>query len=306
MNDHDESFDDLGVLIADAVADVEPADRLDEIRRATSQARRTRRTWYAGGGALLAAAALVTAFVVMSPGDDGASDPIAKDPGGPVSVYYVGPGPDGPDAPDQVLYRYTETGTDPLSLLMDTPSDPDYRTLWPVGSLLSYRVESSRIAVEVSDNQVVNDDLARQQLIYTLHDATDTQLPVEPELTGGITIPTKPIAKVPQLDVLSHMSIDEPAEGQAVTGSFTATGRSNGFEASVACWLYVGDDGGSYGPYVTTAEGWMEERLFPWRRKVDLRQVPAGQYSFECTTDDPTGGTEGVGAYTDTRTITVE
>ena len=49
--------DQLSRLISDAVADIEPTNRLAEIRERTSPPR-TRKGWYAAGGAMLAAASL--------------------------------------------------------------------------------------------------------------------------------------------------------------------------------------------------------------------------------------------------------
>ena len=55
---------DIGELLHDAVADVEPTDRLAEIRDRTSTSSR-RTGWYAAGGSVLAVAAALTAFAVI-------------------------------------------------------------------------------------------------------------------------------------------------------------------------------------------------------------------------------------------------
>src|SRR4051812_43876629 len=94
---------DLSTLLRDAVSDVEPADRLAEIRQATA-GRPSRFRWYAAGGTVLAVSAAVTAIaVVTSP-----SAPKAEDPGPAapsvepsprthaLAVYYVGDTPHGP------------------------------------------------------------------------------------------------------------------------------------------------------------------------------------------------------------------
>ena len=60
---------DLQDLIHDAVAGVEPADRLTAIQaRTATPARAARRWWYAAGGVALATAAAVTVVAVV--GDD--------------------------------------------------------------------------------------------------------------------------------------------------------------------------------------------------------------------------------------------
>ena len=55
---------------------------------------------------------------------------------------------------------------------------------------------------------------------------------------------------------------------------------------------------------VATAEGWMD-KLYPWKADIDVSRLPAGDYTFVAMTDDPSGG-EGLGPFTDTRTIIVE
>ena len=90
---------DLSTLLHDAVADVEPADRLAEIREAVAPTPR-RWGWYAAGGGFLAVAAAVTAIALISQG----TTPTTNDDPGPlappetraVAVYYVGDTPQGP------------------------------------------------------------------------------------------------------------------------------------------------------------------------------------------------------------------
>ena len=50
--------------------------------------------------------------------------------------------------------------------------------------------------------------------------------------------------------------------------------------------------------------GWIE-RLYPWEVEVDVSGLPFGHYTFVALTDDPSGGTEGFGPASDTRTIIV-
>jgi hypothetical protein len=222
------------------------------------------------------------------------------------TVYYVGPGPDGPDARAAALYPVELLGYGtPLAHLMSTPDDPDLRTLWPAGSLTSYDVLPDRIEVRVTGGPV-DDPLARQQLAHTLTSSLGTDLPVVLEWADGREEPIRPFATAPLFSVVSHLVLAEPSEGATHSGSLTARGLSNGFEASVACRLRSTGGAGEHGPFVGQAEGWLEERLYPWELEIDLRGVAPGEYELACSTDDPTGGTEGAGAWTDTRTITVE
>ena len=305
---------DLRIALHHAVDDVEPTEQLTAIRARTRHRVRTR--WFAAGGSLLAAAtAVAVVLAVTGPSSTTAADP-AGDSGSrtpeelstPQSVYYLGPGPSGPDAPESMLFRAIETGPTMLDLLMTTPSDPDYATRWPRGSLLSYEVKDAEIEVVVSDDAPVLDELARQQLVYTIQAYERSTLPVvlihevvEPS-TGG------PIESAPELDVLSHMSIDQPSEGAVVAredGALVVTGRGNSFEASGQCSL-LSEDGAEVGATLAQMDGWIESRLYPSDLSIDLADVPVGTYALTCITDDPTGGAEGPGTYTDTRTVIVE
>jgi hypothetical protein len=309
--------EDLRALLDDAVAGVEPTDRLVAVRQQTRRTARDRRRRWVGGGAALAAVAaasvVTVALVTGSPAPQRAADPAAPaaptdptDPGVAATVYYVGPGPSGPDAPDAALYREHVESASPLDALMQAPSDPDYRTRWPAGSLTSYEVGPDAITVTAADSGPVTEDLAAEQLVRTLQEAERTTLPVE--LVTGDSGSTLSLTLEPSddLSVLSHMSIDEPREGATFASgtSFTVTGRGNSFEAGGGCFLR--GDGYESDPYPAVMRGWIEPRLYPWRLEVDLTDVPPGTYTLSCITDDPTGGTDGRGTDTDTRTIVVE
>lgn len=230
-------------------------------------------------------------------------------------VYRVGPGPDGPDAPVVVLTRETLPGDlDPLDALMTEPTDPDYRTLWPAGTLASYDVEDGRIVVQVNDGPV-NQGIARQQLIYTLQEAVGERLPVDLTWTDGRDTPIRPVDRAPELEVLSHLIVDSPAEGLVVRPlryaslrilrPFVASGVAAGFEGTVYCTV-LGAAGNRVWEGTTTSGGLLSATLDPWELTVDLQGVPPGDYTFTCTTDDPTAGTEGRGHDVDTRSIRVE
>ena len=50
----------------------------------------------------------------------------------------------------------------------------------------------------------------------------------------------------------------------------------------------------------------MEPKLFPFETTVDVSGLKPGDYTFWATTDDPSGGTEGIGAMTDDKSFTVQ
>lgn len=325
---------DLTTLLHDAVADVEPTDRLGAIRRRTRRPVRPR--WYAAGGVVLATAAVVAAVAVLgheraprSVGPAPAVDPTStSDPTGPaattespVPIYYVGATPQGPR-----LFRYFEevrggepnhgTGT-VVGLLMATPSDPDYRTLWPLDSLASLELGPDVATVTIRDASVHDrppgmtaDEaaLAVQQVVYTVQAAAQARVPVQFELDGNpvdqvFGVPTsEPLAAAPQLDVLALVSISNPAEGRVVEDHFSADGAASSFEGTVPWELRD-----ARGAVVRrgSAQGTMEDHLTPWQTDtIDVSDLPAGTYTFVAMTDDPSGG-EGGGPTTDTRTISV-
>ncbi len=305
----------LRTAIDDAVADVEPADRLVAIRTATRRRQARRRTWWAAGGASLAVASVAALALVVGLDDP----PRAVEPAGPVPadpaqtyrVFYVGPGPDGPDAPVEVLYRSTETGPSVLDVLMSAPSDPDYRTRWPEGSLLSYEViDPDSIYVSVGAEAPLDDALALQQLVFTLQEVERSSAVVVVTQDGaGAEAPSRDVERANDLSVLSHMSIDAPAEGAVVVrgeGVLRVSGRGNSFEASGSCHLEDGAGDMVGEPAVAQMAGWTEPRLYPFELELDLSGVPAGTYTLTCLTDDASGGTEGRGADSDTRTVIVE
>ncbi|WP_243060778.1 Gmad2 immunoglobulin-like domain-containing protein [Nocardioides sp. SR21] len=293
-------------LLHDAVGDIEPGDRLDEIRARTAHPERSAaRPWfYAAGGVVLATAAAVAAFAVL--GGDPSSDPGPAHHGHEqetflVPAYFVGDTPRG-----ERLYREFDEaeGHDALDAalarIQEPPADPDYRTPWPEGSFGEVSISEHGIDVERTSNEPM-DDLAVQQVVYTLQAAAGERLPVWFWLEGQRG--NVPVNAAPQNDVLSLMSISDPAEGNAYEGSMIARGRANSNESNVL-WELRDQDDVVVADGFTTAAGWMD-KLYDWEVEIDLTGVPAGDYVFVALTDDPSGGAEGFGPDSDTRSITV-
>lgn len=318
---------ELSTLLHDAVSDVEPTDRLAEIRR-VADARPRRLGWYAAGGAMLAAAAAVTAIALIT----SQTPPRADDPGpGPATsppaplkteaVYYIGHTPVGPR-----LFRYFQTpepGQDVLDLLTQTPADPDYRTAWAPGSFASLTFDGpvpGQIEVTIADASLRKRPpgmtepeaaLAIEQVIYTVQGAARAgeRLPVQFRHNGNpidqvLGVPTsEPLAAAPQLDVLSLVSISNPGQGRVVEGSFTANGRASSYEGLVP-WELRAEDG------TVVRDGYaiagQHVNLIPWETEpIDVSDLVPGTYTFVASTSDPSNG-EGVGVFTDTRTVLVE
>ncbi|WP_110205163.1 Gmad2 immunoglobulin-like domain-containing protein [Nocardioides daejeonensis] len=240
-----------------------------------------------------------------------------------VPVYYIGDTPRGPG-----LYREfhrNPDGTDPIFAAVDAairqqPLDPDYRTVWPEGAeVQEIGVETDRIVIGLTGDlrerpssiSAKDAAMAVQQLVYTAQAAHGQgRVPVQLTLNGSpsdtiLGVPTaEPLAAGKLFKTLSLMSITSPAEGATVSGSFTATGVANSFEAWVGYQILK--DGQEVATGFGTAEGAMEEKLFPWEVEVDLSGLAPGEYVLRFHTDDPTGGAEGNGPDEDTRTIIVK
>jgi hypothetical protein len=319
MTQHRDPHDELRDLLTDAVEDVEPQYRLDTIRARTRRAH-PRRTWFTVGGAVLAAASVVTAVSVAN--DDGPRrvGPAGPDRTSPTALYFVGETPAGPR-----LYReFQELSGDPLAALQAITTaggadDPDYDVLWPDGWFESVDVTSDAIVVELGPWNGPTYEIAPavvrlyvQQVVYTAQAATGAQLPVLFEQDGepvddliGVLPLGGPVDRAPQNDVLNPMSISDPVEGLRVTDSLIARGRANSHEANVL-WEIRAADGTSVMEGFTTAEGTFDH-LYPWETEpIDVSDLEPGRYEFVAMTEDPSGGEEGFGSFTDTRTIIVE
>lgn len=292
----------LADLLHDAVDAIEPADRIDAIRARTADApTHAARPWfYAAGGVVLATAATVAAFAVLgdSPAPDHDHGTMSSPATGDqlVAAYFIGDTPRG-----QRLFREYDhvAGDDPLTAALDRiqepPTDPDYGTSWPHGSLESASVGDGTIEVELGDVDADMSALGLQQLAYTLQAAVGERFPVH--FSDGTEVTARP-----QSDVLSQVLVNDPTEGLPVHEHFTARGAANSFESNVP-WELRNDRGEVVRHGFTTATG-NGDRLYPWEAQVDVHGLPSGSYTFVAMTDDPSGG-EGGGPDSDTRTIVV-
>ncbi|CAI9407271.1 Gmad2 immunoglobulin-like domain-containing protein [Nocardioides sp. T2.26MG-1] len=323
------SDDQLTELLRDAVAGIEPTDRLVAIRARTAAPQRAAaRPWfYAAAATALATAATVGAFALLD-GDDApepgpshhshAVDPTPTPSAHSVPAYFVGETPRG-----LRLFREYDvrTGTagldDAIAELQETPDDPDYRTLWPAGSLTSVGQRGDVYTVQIGDASLHDRPagmspeeagLAIEQVVYTVQANAHGRVPVQFLLDGNpinevYGVPTsEPLGNAPQLEVLSLVQVNDPVEGLEVSGSFTARGAASSFEATVP-WQIL-DGGTVVKEGFATASGY-EGRLYPWETTIDVSDLAPGEYTFAAMTDDPSGGAEGAEPFVDTRTITV-
>jgi hypothetical protein len=344
-------------LLSDVVSDVEPGDRLEQIRSSVRSDQkvvpmsRTRPWLYATTGVVATAAVIgVIAYATGAvPGGNNSDSPGVANQGttspGPVhpstptsdattappvtptagtqayAVYYVGDDPSGKPVLFREFHRgVTATPADVQALqdLESLPLDPDYRTPWHAGDLVSATLNSGAGVIDVAiGSSAVHDrpngmspayaQAAIQQVIYTVQAAFHQRLPVQFTLNGNsidqvLGVPTsEPLAQGKVLDTLSLMSISDPNQEARVSGSLTVTGVNNGFEASLSVYLEGG--GKKYDVTPGMATGWGPGRLYPWSVTLDLTSVPPGQYTLVAQNDDPSGQGR---AATDTRVIEVK
>ena len=237
------------------------------------------------------------------------------------AAYYLGDTRGGPK-----LFREFQSvaGTDAydrgLALLQGQPVDPDYSSAWPAGSLTAAAYDGDVIRVTIADASLraiasgMDEATARaavEQVIYTMQAAAQERASVQFVLDGNPVdqvygVPTsEPLSNGPVLEVLNLMSVTSPEQGATASRSLDITGVANSFEANVT-WQILDFDGKVAKRGFVTAEGWMGEQLFPWSDTVDISKLPAGEYYFAASTDDPSGGAEGNGPATDTKQFTIE
>lgn len=222
------------------------------------------------------------------------------------------------------LYReFQRADGEPLEAAVEVltagPLDSDYRTAWQGGQLASATYDGDVISVVVDASARTRPGgmskpeaaAAVEQVVYTMQAAVQERAPVQFRTSDNpidmvFGVPTsEPIVNGPILDVLSHVNLTSPEQGAVVDGdTLSVTGVGNSFEANVGWEIRQGDEAVQDG--FATMAGWMEPKLFPFEVEVDVSGLAPGDYTFWVTTDDPTGGTEGIGAMTDDKDFTIE
>jgi len=201
-------------------------------------------------------------------------------------------------------------------------ADPDYRSLWPDGAaiddvsfdgvgtdgLLQVSISDPALRVRPSTMSEREARLAVQQVVYTLQGVVGARAPVQFLLDGNpldtvLGVPTaEPLANDPQTEVLSQVNITAPEQGEEASRMLVVTGVADSFEATVPLKVMRGSE--VVLEDFATADGWMG-KLFPFTKTLDLSALPAGDYTLVASTDDPSGGAEGTGPFTDTKDFTL-
>ncbi len=258
-----------------------------------------------------------------SPSDDETpGETPTEDQGGPertVAVYYVGD----TERAGPRLYREFQRGQGEalaagVAALTSTPLDGDYRTLWSAGQITaaSYDGDVISVTVDPAVRQRPGGMTRREaraaveQVVYTMQAAVQERAAVQFRTADNpidqvFGVPTsEPVSNGPMLDVLSHINLTSPEQGSILNdGALAVSGVGNSFEANVGWEIRRGSEVVKHG--FVTMEGWMEPKLFPFETTVDVADLAPGDYTLWVTTDDPTGGTEGIGAMTDDKDFSV-
>lgn len=316
---HPDEHDDLGGpddpalqrLLSDAVADVEPRDRLGEIRRRTAPAsHRSRHRWtLAVLGAGVATACVVGAVALAGslglPGGD--DDPAANGDRGQAAVaaYFVGQTGQGPRLFREFQAISADDEEAPLALaalrLLETdagPTDPDYTTAWPDGSFTDVTVTDELIEVRLTDRvDPLPASPAPQQAVLTVQAALGQTLPVRFTTPGG-TLEVDGQAQVRRDNaLLAPVNITDPVEGHTVDDLLTVRGVVGpaGAAPSAVRWELRVPGGTSVVVSGSATVG--DDRA--WEETKAVADVPSGTYELVAAVT--TGGT----TEQDTRTLTV-
>ncbi len=311
MNDKLET--ELRSAIRSQAESVRPTDRLGAIRARTQGGSAPARTsWWnrpwalAGGAGLVAASVVAAAVVLVEPSSD--EPPVAGGDLREVTVYEVGEVGDrewlfpqrvstqdtGDPAVDAVraLLNYEPTRDARYNMLAECPLG---------GDVSSVEASASRIVVELSpgpsgaalcDMSPMGAAARMQQMVWTVHRTTASDLPVQVTVDGE---PTEPPAEIDP-SALSPIIIESPADGATVSSPGTIAGTSDTFEANVV-WEVLQD--GRVVEDGFTMGGTMGARA-PFEFTVDLEP---GTYTARTYAEDmETGGLFAE----DTVTFTVE
>ena len=193
--------------------------------------------------------------------------------------------------------------------------DPDYLTLLPAGTPptsaggLAVALPDASWAARPDGMTAKQAKLAVQQIVYTVQGVEQSRDPVTFTLDGaptpvfGIDAPNG-VKAGKFFTTLALCNITAPAEGDTVTGSFTASGVASSFEGTVP-WEVRDGSGAVVVEGFAQAEGYVDD-VYPWETSVDVSALAPGTYTFAAMTDDPSGGEGGAGPAVGTMTITVQ
>jgi hypothetical protein len=289
---------------------IEPADHLQDILRRTSRpryGRTSRRRWVIGiaGAGLVAASVTATVWVVDQTGGHNPPGPVVVLPPVNVPVYYAQANGAGKYPvrifPEQHQVRSTgNIGFDAASALFTTPpTDPDYRSLWTSGSVESVTLQRGLITVDLSANAATtggHDDVALQQIVYTVQQTLDSNDPVRILISGGPPAgASEPVQADPPSEIEGAIIVDSPSQGATVRSPVTVKGGASVFEGNVS-WQIL-QNGQVVQDGFTTAAG---QEFSPYLFEVNLE---TGHYTLRVYEESQENG---LAMFVETKQFTVE
>ena len=230
----------------------------------------------------------------------------------PVAAYYLAETPMGPRLARE--FREARLGENlpetALTVMFGEPLDPDYSNPWDSATEFSVIETPGVIEVDLvfpEETDVVPDDvgeLAIQQLVYTVQGAVQRPDTVRFLLDGepadelwGVDV-SGGVARAPQLDVRQLVQINNPNEGDTKTSPVVISGEAALYEANYEWRIEQNGDVIEEG-FDQSAEG---QTFAPFSFEVELEP---GDYVVFVTASDPSGGEEGPGPMSDSRSFTV-
>jgi Immunoglobulin-like domain of bacterial spore germination/Sporulation and spore germination len=290
---------------------IDPADHLQDIIRRTArsaQARsRRRRGWIIGlaGAGLVAATVTSVVWVADQTGGRSPHDAVVSPPPPVnVSVFYVQDNGAGKYPvrifPEQHLVISSgNIGFDAVSALFTTPpTDRDYSSLWASGSVESVTHLPGLITVDLSANAATtgrHDDVALEQIVYTVQRALDSHDPVRILISGGPPAgASEPLQAAPAHEIEGAIIVDTPSQGATVQSPVTVRGSTSVYEGTVT-WEIVKDGRIVKHDFTTALSG---QELSPYSFKIDL---DPGSYTLRVY--DASGGSP---MFVETKQFTVE
>ena len=198
------------------------------------------------------------------------------------------------------------------AVVAGAPLDPDYAGLWaPEGEVLSVETVGTTIEVDLTEAATrtttgsAGADLAVQAIVYAVTGALGSDAAVRFLVEGepvdelfGVLDMTEPISRHDPLATRQLVQINDPNEGDVLSGTVTVTGEAAVFEATLPWEVRTLDGAVVQSGFTMTTEG---QTFAPFSLELTLEP---GEYVVELTEDDPSGG-EGRPPDSDSRTFTV-
>ena len=174
------------------------------------------------------------------------------------------------------------------ALVANKPKDPDYTSLWPLGTTInSVAVSGNAATIDLTLGKMnvgsEGEAIAIAQLVWTATAANPTVKKISLTIDGktvesiaGHVDATKPFARAPTYEVLAPVWITSPDEGaQKSAQGFKLSGLASTFEANVVWKVF---QNGKLIKQGSTLAGEAAPAWKPW--SVEIGGLAPGEYQF--------------------------